>query len=190
MAQEIEIEFKNLLTKDEYNHLLASFSFPKIAQKQTNYYFETKDFALQRNNSALRIREKNNEYKLTLKEPHPKGLLETNDILTENEALEWLKGNIIEKEYTTRQLINMKVPPQTLLYYGYLITERREVKYNEVLLVLDYSEFNDQYDYEFELEAPSREIGLHTFQSILTKLNIKEKDTPNKIERFFTTRAK
>lgn len=187
MTQEIEIEFKNLLTKDEFNKLLANFPFPNEAKEQTNYYFETKEFSLQKNKSALRIREKNNEYKLTFKEPHPQGLLETNDILTEKEASAWLRGNIIEKEHTTKQLKNMQIDPKQLLYYGYLITKRREVKYNNVLLVLDYSKFNGRSDYEFELEAPNRKIGLHTFQSILTKLNIKEKDTPNKIERFFTT---
>ncbi|WP_212685903.1 CYTH domain-containing protein, partial [Salmonella enterica] len=83
MAQEIEIEFKNLLTEEEYLKLLSNLPFPKYSQTQTNYYFETEDFSLKAHGSALRIREKNGNYTLTLKETHELGLLETHDALTE-----------------------------------------------------------------------------------------------------------
>src|SRR5699024_2136508 len=139
MNQEIEIEYKNLLTKEEFYYLLTHFPFTKKAQKQTNYYFETKDFSLKGKKSALRIRKKNNTYQLTLKEPHPEGLLETHDRLTEQEALSWINGDIIEKQNTTKQLKNLQISPKSLEYYGNLTTERREINYQDVLLVLDYS---------------------------------------------------
>src|SRR5699024_6280641 len=100
MGQEIEIEYKNLLTKQEFNHLLHHFSFPQPGKKQTNYYFETKNFTLKENRSALRIREKDGNYQLTLKEPHVNGLLETHDMLTESEAMDWLQGKGSFKEHT------------------------------------------------------------------------------------------
>ena len=187
MVQEIEIEYKNLLTKDEFNLLLENLPFPKESQTQINYYFETADLALQSQSAALRIRQKNEVYQLTLKEPHPEGLLETHDFLTEKEAFSWLHGNIIEKAHVIKQLKKLHIPYEELLYFGKLTTERREVNYKNVLIVLDISSYNGQVDYEFELEAPSRKIGIEIFNDLLQKNAITIKQTPNKIERFFSS---
>jgi|SRR5690625_1506455 len=187
MTQEIEIEYKNLLTKDEFNLLLANLPFPKDSQTQINYYFETEDLALRSQSAALRIRKKNGDYQLTLKEPHPEGLLETHDFLTEKEAFSWLHGNIIEKTHVIKQLKNLLIPYEELLYFGKLTTERREVNYKNVLIVLDISSYNGKIDYEFELEAPSKKIGIEVFNDLLQKNDIIIKETPNKIERFFSS---
>jgi len=187
MSQEIEIEYKNLLTKQEFDYLLGHFPFPQNSQKQTNFYFETENLSLKENGAALRIREKNGHYRLTLKEPHPDGLLETHDILTEAEATSWLRGNNITKEHTAKQLENMQINIHNLNYYGSLTTERRELKYKQILLVLDYSIYNGQADYELELEAPSEAIGSETFSELLTEHHIPKRTTPNKIKRFFSS---
>lgn len=187
MAQEIEIEYKNLLTEDEFERLLTDLSFPKDGQVQINYYFETEDFSLRQQASALRIREKNGSYQLTLKEPHPDGLLETHDMMTEKELFSWLHGNIIEKKNVMKQLKERLIPYENLMYFGKLITERRELNYENVLIVLDISTYNGQVDYEFELEAPSKAVGEKIFHHLLDKHKIIIKNTPNKIERFFAT---
>src|SRR5690625_589336 len=142
MTQEIEIEYKNLLTKDEFNLLLANLPFPKDSQTQINYYFETEDLALRSQSAALRIRKKNGDYQLTLKEPHPEGLLETHDFLTEKEAFSWLHGNIIEKRHVFKQLENLGIPYDELLYFGKLTTERREISDQKDILVLEIERAN------------------------------------------------
>ncbi|AXI08796.1 CYTH domain-containing protein [Oceanobacillus sp. 143] len=185
MAQEIEIEYKNLLTKDEFQRLLDNLPFPEYSEVQTNYYFETKDFQLKENGSALRIREKNGSYRLTLKEPHTLGLLETHDVLTKQEATDWVNGKIIPKEHIAKQLLEKGIAFESLSYYGSLITERREAQYKGVLIVLDISKYNGKTDYEFELEAQNKDVGLETFLNILSEYNIRKKQTPNKIQRFF-----
>lgn len=185
MAQEIEIEFKNLLTKAEYNLLLKEVGFPLEGVVQTNYYFDTADFHLKEQGAALRVRKKNDKYVLTLKEPHPEGLLETHDFLTENEAEAWLNGNLVPKEHTEKQLRNLDISLEDLLYYGSLTTERREITYENVLLVLDYSQFNGSDDFELELEAKSYSEGERIFKELLKKHKITTRKTPNKIERFF-----
>jgi uncharacterized protein YjbK len=187
MAQEIEIEYKNLLTKQEFDRLNTEFPFPRDAKRQTNYYFETEDFALKANGSALRIREKNDMYHLTLKEPHPDGLLETHDILTKQEATDWLNGKISEKRHTGKQLKDMGISSDSLIYRGSLITERREVAYGQVLLVLDHSFYNGKSDYELELEAPDEATGRKMFDKILAAGRIPKRVTPNKIQRFFSS---
>ncbi|WP_156288892.1 CYTH domain-containing protein [Oceanobacillus salinisoli] len=187
MAQEIEIEFKNLLTKEEFEKLLYKLPFPKHSVKQTNYYFETKNFSLKDKGSALRIREKAGKYQLTLKEPHELGLQETHDELTEEEAKQWMNGNIIPKYNTSKQLKNLGIKLEDLVYYGSLTTERREVTYKDVLIVLDYSTYNKKEDFEFELEAQDKHTGLQTFDALLQEFHIQKKNTPNKIERFFAS---
>ena len=185
MSQEIEIEFKNLLTKAEYETLLEKLPFPKDGMKQTNYYFETPDFQLRNNHSALRIRKKNNLYKLTLKEPYQGGLLETHDSLTEDEAIEWIKNNPIPKEATTNQLNKMNIEISDLQYYGSLTTVRREYKENGLIFCLDYSTYNNVEDYELEIESLDRASGLKALGKVLQTFGISKKETTNKIERFF-----
>ncbi|MFC2949913.1 CYTH domain-containing protein [Virgibacillus sediminis] len=185
MAQEIEIEYKNLLTKDEFQRLLARLPFPESGSTQTNHYFETADFDLKEHGSALRIREKGGKYRLTLKEPHADGLLETHDDLTKEEADGWLEGNIIAKPHVAGQLKEKGIRHEDLKYCGSLATNRREIEYEGVLLVLDHSTYNRREDYELELEAPSKELGTARFEQLLKEHQIKRRNTPNKIQRFF-----
>lgn len=187
MTQEIEIEYKNLLTEKEFHKLLRYLPFPESGEIQTNFYFETADFSLRENKCALRIRKKNGVYRLTLKEPHPNGLLETHDSLTKEEAQKWISGQIVPKPHTTEQLKKKGISPEDLKCYGNLTTDRREANYKNVLIVLDYSTYNNKNDYEFELEADSEELGKAMFDSILRELDIKKRETPNKIQRFFNS---
>ncbi|HLS61467.1 MAG TPA: CYTH domain-containing protein [Virgibacillus sp.] len=189
IAQEIEIEYKNILTKAEFHYLLTTFPFPEQYQSQTNHYFETEDFQLKKQAAALRIREKDGLYQLTLKEPHPQGLLETHDLLTEQETSSWLQHEIIPKKNVAKQLAQLNIAPSELRYYGQLTTARRELHHNDVLFVLDYSTYHGKSDYEFELEAQSEEAGLREFNALLTEHQITRKKTPSKIERFFATRT-
>ncbi|MCM3741116.1 CYTH domain-containing protein [Oceanobacillus luteolus] len=185
MAQEIEIEFKNLLTKDEFDTLLDAYPFPKEGTEQTNYYFETANLDLKELGCALRIRKKNGQYILTLKEPYGDGLLETHDHLTSEEAESWLNGKPIEKEHTLNQLKKLDVKIEGLINFGSLTTVRREYEDGTNLFVLDYSRYNDQEDYELELEVKNFDEGQKTFHALLEEHHIPKRRTPNKIERFY-----
>ncbi|ASN06509.1 CYTH domain-containing protein [Virgibacillus necropolis] len=187
MTQEIEIEYKNLLTADEFNQLLHRLPFPDSGTWQTNYYFETKDFSLKAKGAALRIREKTGKHVLTLKEPHIDGLLESHDNLTKNEVTSWINGNPIKKSQVSKQLESLGVCLNDLVYYGKLETKRYETNYRGTLLVLDYSTYNGMSDYELEIEAQSKEAGINMLQSIIDRYGITKKETPNKIKRFFTS---
>ncbi|MBN6205002.1 CYTH domain-containing protein [Ralstonia pickettii] len=185
MKQEIEIEYKNLLTEDEFKMLLVKLGFPEDGAVQENFYFETPDFHLKEQRAALRIREKNDKYVLTLKEPHPEGLLETHDLLTAREANAWLTGKPVAKEHTAKQLKRLQIVLEDLRLFGSLWTERREISYKNVLLVLDFSKYHGTFDYELELEAKSQAEGIAVFEALLNEYNIPRRKTPNKIERFF-----
>ena len=57
MSQQMEIEFKNLLTKEEYTRLLTYFNIgPEQIVHQENHYFDTPNYDLKNAASGLRIR--------------------------------------------------------------------------------------------------------------------------------------
>ena len=185
MSQEIEIEFKNLLNIQEYNQLAEDLFSQTEAIEQTNYYFETPAFDLKENGSALRIRKKNGTYTLTLKEPHPDGLLETHDQLTEKEFLSWTAGTPSKAPNVTAQLKQMSIDALALDYLGSMVTFRKEIPYQNTLLVLDKSIYLDTEDAELELEAASKKHGEKIFNSLLENYQIPFRNTPPKIARFF-----
>lgn len=181
------MEYKNLLTEAEFKRLLDGLPFPEKAQRQVNHYFETADFALKESGAALRIREKDDTFTSTLKEPHPKGLLETHDTLTQQEAYSWMNGTVTLKQNIAKRMTDKHISADNLTYYGRLTTERRELNYNDVLLVLDYSAYHGYDDYELEIEAQSEAAGVKTMDQIMHHFNINKRHTPNKIQRFFGT---
>ncbi|WP_079480620.1 CYTH domain-containing protein [Halobacillus salinus] len=186
MTQEIEIEFKNLLMEEEYNKVYQYLPFKSVELiEQTNYYFETEDLLLKQRGAALRIRKKNDQWTLTLKQPHEEGLLETHDSLTDQEANLWIQNQFVEKPGTSRQLNELGIAISDLNYLGSLTTRRKELEYNGSLVVLDHSLYYDQEDYELEVEAPSKQEGLTVIQEILEACNIPERETDNKIKRFY-----
>lgn len=185
--QEIEIEYKVLLSKEQYELLATSLPFPKTPITQVNHYFETEDFALKAQLSALRIREKEGKYFLTLKEVQEEGILETHDELNKEEFMSWLNGQPRPKEHTAKRLERLKIDIVKLKYFGSLTTERKTFSKDNLHYFLDKSIYHDKVDYELEIEAPNKEVGLQVFESILEKYQIEKKKPITKIERFFTS---
>ncbi|MUV36509.1 Glutathione transferase [Lentibacillus sp. JNUCC-1] len=186
MTQEVEIELKNLLTQSEMESLHKKLKFPEKPFVQSNYYFETPDFTLREQGAALRIRKKNNTYTLTLKERHPKGLLETHDALTKEEAVSWLSGAPVKKVNTGKQLQSLGIIEENLKLFGELTTKRWEITHSGALVVLDHSLYNGQEDFELEVEGSSQEQVKEVFRHVLEYENIPHRTTPNKIARLFS----
>ncbi|WP_077310184.1 CYTH domain-containing protein [Terribacillus halophilus] len=186
MPQELEIEFKNLLTEAEFETLYKIFKMENESViQQVNHYFETKDFQLKQHGAALRIREKNGEYQSTLKQPFEDGLLETHDSLTAEQAHAWIQGEIKLGPEISKQLKELGISTEKLAYGGSLKTTRRETAYHDTTVVLDRSEYGDTVDFELELEANTFAHGQSVFQTILAEYDITKRETPNKIQRFY-----
>lgn len=185
MSQEIEIEFKSMLTKEEFYLLRQQLPFPERPIIQVNHYFETKQFSLKKYKSALRIREKEAQYRLTLKEPYGENILETHDRLTKSEATNWLTGRPSKQSNVSRRLQSLGIDEANLHYYGSLTTERYIYTNSAIDYMLDKSSYHGINDYELEIEATSREKGLQALQDLLSKFNIVERKAKPKIARFF-----
>lgn len=186
MIQELEIEFKNLLTKIEYKKLLQSFHLKEEnAVKQENYYFETDHFHLKEKGSALRIRKKNGAYQFTLKQPEGKGLLETHETIDKEFFDHCINGNIRLPLSIQQALQKLDIPIEQLQFKGKLTTFRLEVPWKNSLVVFDKSLYHQHEDYELELEVEDYEQGKQLFHTLLNENNIPVRHTKNKIERFF-----
>lgn len=185
MSQEIEIEFKTMLTEDEFIQLRDTLPFPERPVIQINHYFETSQFSLKAKHAALRIREKEGRYTLTLKEPHQLGLLETHDSLTNRDANKWLHNQAVPQMYTTKQLQQLGIKESDLRYYGALTTERYTFHEANIDYMLDKSTYHDIIDYELEIEASSKEAGIQALHKLLDEAKIVERKADAKIARFF-----
>ncbi|MFD1778218.1 CYTH domain-containing protein [Fredinandcohnia salidurans] len=186
MSQELEIEFKNILEEDEYRQLLSAFSISEDKKViQENFYFDTPKFSLKDVGAALRIREKNGIYTLTLKQPVKRGLLETHQVLSKEEAEQMLNGgNIIEGEVVSI-LKGLSIGTSDIRFFGSLKTKRAEVEYKNGLLVLDKSYYLNQIDFELEYEVTDEVSGKEVFKELLQQYKIPIRKTDNKILRFY-----
>jgi uncharacterized protein YjbK len=186
MSETIEIEFKNLLTKVEYENLLKTFNVKeKDIVMQSNHYFDTPEFALKNLGSALRIREKKNNFELTLKQPAAVGLLETTQLLSAKEFKAAIQQQIFPKGIVQERIEQLKIAFNKIVYFGSLTTKRAEYPYKEGLLVLDHSFYLNKEDYEIEFEVEDFQSGQLVFQGLLKQYEIPIRKTQNKIARFY-----
>lgn len=132
-----ECEKKLLLSEEAYNALMERFS---SAQKQIvtqiNYYFDTDDFAMNRQDTTCRIRLKDGQYQATMKR-HAAGTDQSTE--TEMEIYAGLDHNAFTD--------------MGLKLWGALTTHRCVLLKNPHLeVVLDKNEYLGYTDYELEIE--------------------------------------
>lgn len=186
MSQHIEIEFKNMLTKEQYDELMRKFHVKDDdIQTFVNHYFDTKDEHLKNLHSGLRIRQINDYYECTLKEKTSEDShLETNDVVTEEEANQILNGSFHLAPNVHKRLQHLTVPIEELRLFGSLTTYRVELNYKEGLLVLDHSKYLQEEDYEVEYETIDEASGRLHFMQFLQEQQIPEIKAPKKLARF------
>ncbi|HSU79045.1 MAG TPA: CYTH domain-containing protein, partial [Candidatus Angelobacter sp.] len=127
MSHEIEIEFKNMLTKEEFNRLKKGLALKETDfVTQHNDYFDTTEASLKERQSALRIREKAGRFVLTLKQPHDTGLLETHQPLSIDQVNAFFSTNTLPVGDVVAQLLKMSIPVNSLIHLGRLTTSRAE----------------------------------------------------------------
>lgn len=186
MTQEIEIEFKNLLSKSEFLQLKSFFSLSTSDFfKQANHYIDTETFILKETLQALRIREKNGNFELTLKQPAKIGLLETNQPISKQEFEQFIESDILPDGQIKSILMQQQINVDALTYFGTLTTHRAEKEYKDGLIVLDHSSYLNTEDYELEYEVSNKDIGKKHFDELLKLLGIPVRKTNNKVVRFY-----
>ncbi|GMA07131.1 adenylate cyclase [Tetragenococcus halophilus subsp. flandriensis] len=185
MSQQNEIEFKTLLTKDDYNRIIQYYQLQGTDfHTQKNCYFDTSDQKLAMNHCGLRIRQFATYGELTLKTPAKVGLLETTDQLNVEQTEQLInQQKILTNGHVADKLAEYSITAKDLILFAELTTKRAEFPIDEGLLALDESWYADQHDYELELEVENSEKGKEDFKKLLAKFDITYSPAKNKIER-------
>lgn len=186
LSEEIEIEFKSMLTQNEYEELLRYYNVTDDQFViQTNLYFDTADFQLKNHGMGLRIRRFDTKAEATLKIPQSVGLLEVTDALTITEV----EQAINKKQFASgaaeilARLKQLNISLLDLSLIGKLITKRSEFTIPEGKLALDESWYGQQHDFELELEVSDSSYGGKDFNQLLKKFDLPYRKTQNKIAR-------
>lgn len=197
--QEIEMEAKNMLTKEEFDILITRFDIQKASfEIKRNAYFVDKERKLREKlppGTTLRLCRKGESEELQLKIPNGDTVEEFKDIVDEKiyeELMEEGKLPDVNHSNVSRKLSLFGINPP-FEYIGELSTMRAKARLNisegweKARIYLDESIFLGGYsDYEIEVESDiSKEESLRILKEILRDHNIPERETKSKIERFF-----
>ena len=189
---EIEKEFKNLITKENYEEILKDYQkILTTSITQTNSYYDYQGI-LKSHHIALRIRtiEGQSIGEITLKIPQ-----DTYEVLeiTETLPIDMLQSFNAQKEFTLpekiyKALVSQKINLKTVQQTALLTTHRRQgtLSANE-LLVLDESHYNGRCDYEIEMEVNDLQQGERVFNQFLHQYGIKRQQADSKIKRALST---
>lgn len=191
MSKEIEIEFKSMLTNDEYQQLLHHYAITDDSfVVQTNLYFDTRDFQLKQHGMGLRIRRFSTKAEATLKVPQTIGLLEITDTLTLTDAQRALQKEQFPSKATEihTKLQDLGISLHELHLIGELTTKRSEFSIAEGKLALDESWYSNHHDFELELEVSDAAYVEANFKEFLKKMHLPYRKTQNKIVRAVAAR--
>lgn len=187
MQSTTEVEFKSLLSIEEYERLIEKFKGNRT-DFQTNHYFDTPRFSLKALDASLRVRERD-ELELTLK--RKKGYtIQEFTITIDRETFEQIKitGSVPEGELKNE--LSALIGNQRLVNFLSLSTLRMFLPYKSGALFIDKSEFLGVTDYELEYEAKSYSVGKKEFIQLINELNIQYKKADKKIKRAYNAYKK
>lgn len=181
MINNLEIEYKCLVNREQFEKL--SNLYPnKTFIRQKNTYYDTKTNDLQQKKCALRIREKEGTFLVTLKTPAENGHHEYEYYVTENSPTMFSKGEIVSILHELNIYDEMIAIAECVTYRAVVETELAE-------LCFDINEYNGFVDYEIEYEQKVDHDGKKEFNKILSKINLNfTKNCASKIKRTFNTK--
>lgn len=190
----LEIEFKNLLSKNSFYKLCTMFNLRTddfTLQKNTYYDFNE---ILADQLMALRLRERQGEFNITLKQ---KAVQSQHAQIEITEPFEFTVEELLNNpsEVLPKSIMNHLAMEQVTLEklepIGKIDTLRKELEYQNGILCLDYNRFNtEDEDYELEYEYDSINNGETIFENFLLQHNIPRKPAKNKIQRMIEYRKK
>lgn len=172
----IEIEFKTAISKEDYYFLLKELNLEDNVFLQTNYYFDTPNLDLNKNHTVLRIRQKGDRYKVTLKKQSDKLAYENHVFLTKEKALEMIENGFNVSEFFDHFDFDVK-------FLASLDNYRVSTPHLNNKLFLDRCEYHGIVDYELEYEVNEFEQGEKEFIKLLNNYNLERIKAKRKSER-------
>jgi uncharacterized protein YjbK len=182
MQKSVEVEFKTLLSKEEYERLMEQFKGNRM-DLQTNHYFDTSRFSLKALDASLRVRERES-LELTLKRKKGYIIQEFNLPITK-EIFEEIKTTGVLPEGELKNEVNNLIGEQKINNFLSLSTLRMFFSYNNGVLFIDKSHYLGITDYELEYEAKSYHAGKKEFVQIINELGIQYRKSEKKVKRAY-----
>lgn len=181
----IEIEFKTAIGEKTYYDMLQLFDLESNVFKQTNYYFDTDNFDLNKQHIVLRIRQKgNNHFKVTSKKQSRESgneAFESHVLLQKNEVQDMIENGF----NTTKYFDDIDY---FVTFKASLDNYRVSTYYESGTLFFDRSDYHGITDYEIEFEYHDYDQGKAIFDNFLSNHNIKFKSAKRKSERALKTK--
>ena len=148
MSTNLEIELKSDISKEEYESLISKFDASKI-YLQTNYYIDDENLSVRYLKCGLRVRQKEEDFELTLKITQEIGKLEINQQIS-NKIFKKLVDRHIFPKGEVKDYLEKKFGLDTSKFkvLGELKTYRLDLPYKTGLICIDKSLYNGLEDYE------------------------------------------
>lgn len=165
MKVNMEIEYKSKLDEKAYLKLLKDYDLASSQFVQTNYYFDTNMLDLLKLYITLRIRQKGDQLKITMKRRAPIGSLEQHIVIDEVKKEDYLANGFLTKNLFPE--IDYEVFFQTKL-----VNTRVKMLYEDGVIFIDKSEYNGITDYEIEFEHNDDDLCRKIFLEFLKENKI------------------
>lgn len=184
MQSGTQVEFRTLLSKEEYTRLVAKFKNISKFDVQTNHYFDTAMFSLKAFDTSLRVRERDNLLELTLKRKKGYNIQDFRQQLT-REEFEQTKETGVLPEGQVHNEIESLIGTQKIENFMSLSTKRICFRYGKGVIFIDENSYLDITDYELEYEAETLHEGKKEFIQLVKDFQIKYRKTDKKIKRAY-----
>lgn len=170
MEKNIEIEYKILLTKDQYLEIDSHFT--SIAYQQTNFYFDTLDEKLRKLRITLRARLKKEHYEFTLKRFGQIGVDEYNEKISHEDFNRLCSHQSISSSILDILIEDYQISIEDLFQIYSLTTKRKDMPYKVGILSLDVSQYLGIEDYELEYEVSTTQNAIEYFNDFLRPFHL------------------
>jgi len=182
MNTNLEIEYKTLLTKQEFERILAYFNEYKLIN-QTNYYYQSTNSLNKK--VAARIRQINTSFELTFKIKQDKGKLEVNFNVPSNSIEHFYRNDV--QEFLKSHGYNRQ-----WVFIGELHTTRHLIDEEYGELCIDHNVYlqTEDYELEFEVKNEYENLAYARFIQILNQFSIKNIKAKAKFHRFILNKFK
>lgn len=176
----IEKEYKALISKDKYEWLYVNRNWNDFFV-QKNYYYDTANLSLYKNNITFRIRKIDEKMRVQIKSPSEQ-IEEGYSIKKENEFDIDIDNipDVFSNDKINNYFTNLKIY-EPLILLGSLETFRCVEKIDDVLVCLDKNCYFDIIDYELEIEFTNSSNAL---TELLHGLQVKCANPIGKYSRF------
>ena len=175
MQKEKEIEYKFLVSEEEFNQFLVHFDTQgnnAVRKIQINYYYDTDDNMLNKNDVTVRVRQEQDKLKCQIKK-------HTNTSMALFFSDEYC--GCLER---LPKVLRVEGIHEELLLKGSLVTERREIKFGICgKLCFDINMYLGVIDYEIEIEYTERDK--QSGEAIAAIIGLNTKASATKSHRFF-----